>query len=268
MHRWKKSLTLVGMALAWVTAMTPGYAAQEEIPLVVIDEDYDPHTGTLRFSLINQGDKLIVAWGFMVTTGDGAGNEQATGLAEDHVVSPHLLSSFDAPPGLEMSHPLKPGDMMAYTRPVSLDGDPAFHVVNIEVTSVIFDDASAMGDRTEIEHRYQYRLGELEATKIFLELIEMSVAEKWPGEDLLAAVLEAEAAARTEYDQIHYEEKAAGGKRVSRAHSKASQFKSLLYTARGMDLSTADGLQEVRKVALQYRTLLRKGLPEHLLPLE
>ncbi len=256
----------LGLTFLVSAVWSPPYAAQTEIPLVVIDEYYDSEAGTLRFSLENQGDKLITAWGFLITTGDGLGNEQISGLAEDHVKSPHLDPSFVPLPGPERSRPLGPGDMTTYERRIALDGDPTYHVVSVEVTFVIFDDASAMGDPREIEFRYQDRLGELDAIEIFLDLVETSISDGRPSEDLLTAVEEAEARARTEYEQISSGEKTSGT-RHARIFSKAGQFRSLLASLQGSTIGRASDPEDARETALEYRTLLLEGIPEQMLAL-
>ncbi len=268
----RKAVVCFGLALVMASAWSPGHAAQEEIPLVVGDEYYDPVAGTLEFSLANQGEKLITAWGFLVTAGDGLGNEQVHGLNEDHVKSPHLLSSFEPPPDSETSHPLRPGDVIAYERSIPLSGNSVFHVVSVDVTFVIFDDASAMGDQREIELMYQDRLGMLDATETFLDLADGSRSESWSGDELLTTVENAQALAWSEWEQISHAEKTGGGTRHARVFSRAGQFKSLLgsFGANafpGLDLGTEDGLREATSVASSYRTLLRMGIPEQLLPL-
>ncbi len=266
----------VGVVLLASAAPAPGHTAQQEIPLAVVDEYYDPVAGTLLFSLANQGEKLITAWGLLITAGDSSGKEEILGFGEDHVKSLYLLPAHAPPPDYEGSLPLKPGDVIAYQRSIPLAGNPVFHVVSVRVTFVIFDDASAVGDRRDIELRYQDRLGQLDATEIFLDLADMSISESWSSEDFLAAIEDAEVLARTEWDEISYEVKTGGGTRHARVFSKAGELKSLLSLIHsnslrgflhGLHPDMADGLRATKVVASESRELLRTGIPEDLRPL-
>lgn len=130
--------------------------AASPTPLVIIDKALveTPTGPKIRITLENQSGKIITAWRLVDLLALNSGRESRVVLSEDHL---SLFPPDGEPlPWPEVGGPFAPGEQRIFHFGPS-SGRGRFAAQSIEVTAVVFDDASAEGFPGEVAELLDYR---------------------------------------------------------------------------------------------------------------
>lgn len=141
-------------------------AAAEVPDLLIEDKRYEPTTGTVEFTLVNQHSAPAVAWSLNVLSTKSDGSKANFSILEDRAaffdrerwVSNALPERGHVPAGGRLRQSLK----------VEPDSG-GLSAVTIRVKAVVYEDVAAVGDPTVIDRIFASRVARVLATREALE---------------------------------------------------------------------------------------------------
>lgn len=141
-----------GGRLAFIVLLFSCFATGESQETPLVSRDLEIHDGLIEFRLVNTGAKPITAWRVKIAM-TVEGDLVATEFAKDFAISTGALVSGRNAVGSHHHGPLRPFDFHFHRLPVTGRPDE----VNIQVSTVIFEDLTSIGIEEEVNRFFDDR---------------------------------------------------------------------------------------------------------------
>jgi len=158
-----------------LTSQISSRANTDNAPLKV--DNVRVGNGFIEYDLYNVSGKPITAWDVLITI-DINGLSKTIGMGYDYFISTEFDISQRSNEGGHFSGALQVDDFHHHLVPISVASELTLESINIEVTSVVFDDASAWGDPVKCSAFFDRR--KREATALNLLLFELDDLQDKP----------------------------------------------------------------------------------------